>query len=670
MQITVRNILESFRKDVLERLCWLRELDSGGTKSVLLQRLVYHYRGNLADVVHDLRKEDLMELTSALSDRVEFPRNLRALRVAEFQEVCLFSIENCDEDSKANDELQITVRNLIEPFLKDELKRLCWVREIPDTGTKPDLLQRLVYHYRGNLANVVYDLRKEDLLVMASALSDQVEFPTNLRALRIAELQKICLSAITGRHLDFAHSDDRSKELVQGELNPDTGSEDRQFNVELYANVSDGSPPVARFSADKLAESARGANSVTIYSAYYITTEVEKIAKQCRGEVKIVLNGLGGRRLKKQIEELQELQDDLSESNELVEIKLALAKGLFHTKLYLFGEEEAWIGSANATRAGLNGGNEEVLLKLSPIPDSLTRYADSVWSRAKSLDCYQDKVNSLFAFFRSGQLYYEPYAQLQLTVNPFRELLNALPTHERSKLRRDVFESPYAVDEAGLGAFSIGKLFQAMTSEDLPEESSGRRPSVQLRSKAIETCYGYWVMEPLIEEVDDEMKVAGEAIRGRLDALFDFLSSEQHTIVQAYEEYLGHAHNTLMNQRVDWKAYSQNSNLFEDTSLMERRLGHLITELRDDTSFERHCQVYAKSEVPQIWEDHESSTSFERSFFESLSKVSFARRRTGSAKWILDSLDISESTAEEIRDQLEEALADEDSDWYEWMIEE
>ena len=50
-----------------------------------------------------------------------------------------------------------------------------------------------------------------------------------------------------------------------------------------------------------LAKMAEAADSVTILSAYYVPEVVETIASACRGDVKVVLNGLGGRRLNKQV---------------------------------------------------------------------------------------------------------------------------------------------------------------------------------------------------------------------------------------------------------------------------------------------------------------------------------------------------------------------------------
>ena len=206
---------------------------------------------------------------------------------------------------------------------------------------------------------------------------------------------------------------------------------------------------------------AKDADSVTILSAYYVRGVLQTIAGACRGDVRIVLNGLGGRRLTEQAEELETLQATLRERSQSAEIRLAFAKGVFHTKMYVFGtgsDAVAWIGSANATKAGLSGRNEEVLVRVTPAPRSVLAYVESAWSRAMPVECCPGAVNSLTAFFRTGMLYYKPYATLQMTVNPFRGLMETLPEKEKQKISR--FRSDFVEPETGIGAFSLNRMFE------------------------------------------------------------------------------------------------------------------------------------------------------------------------------------------------------------------
>ena len=111
--------------------------------------------------------------------------------------------------------------------------------------------------------------------------------------------------------------------------------------------------------------------------------------------------------------------------NESAEVRLAFSRGIFHPKLYLFETTRAgwvaWVGSANATEAALGeqSQNEEILLRLEPAPPSLLAYSASVWRDGKRLKDCRPPVNSLPAFFRTGDLYYKPYVHESDDVQSF-----------------------------------------------------------------------------------------------------------------------------------------------------------------------------------------------------------------------------------------------------------
>ena len=54
-------------------------------------------------------------------------------------------------------------------------------------------------------------------------------------------------------------------------------------------------------------------------------------------------------------------------------------------------------------------------------------------------------------------LYYKPYATLQMTMNPFRRLMERLPAAEKQKIT--AFQSDFADPEAGIGAFNLNLEF-------------------------------------------------------------------------------------------------------------------------------------------------------------------------------------------------------------------
>ena len=541
------------------------------------------------------------------------------------------------------------VREVLEPLLKEALKRLCRNRHLSEAGRKDELLRRLAHSYHGDLSALVRDLRKKDMLTIASEYSDSVEFPGGLRALPVRELREVCLAVFEGRYMAPQSSD--------GVATEDGGG----FDIALFATGCGGVQGVGHVDEKSLAAMAADTDSVTILSAYYVPGVLETIAGACRGDIRVVLNGLGGRRLNKQVKELEELQAKLRKRSRSAKIRLAFAEGIFHTKLYVFGTElgaVAWIGSANATKAGLNGRNEEVLVRMAPAPRSVVGYAESAWSRAMPVKRCRQKVNSLIAFLRTGVLYYKPYATLQMTLNPFRRLMESLPAAEKQKITR--FRSDYADEEAGIGAFNLNRVYEGPPQEEVREQPVEQQ-RVRLRSYAIETCYGYWVAEPFIEKVDKRLIKASADKRRRLKSIRKWMKRHRDDdIVRAYSSYLNDVLTTLDNEGVEWREY-ENQDLFEDTSAIERRVDSLLTALAEP-GVDRHCQAFVPSEVPEIWEDDIACKSFEDSFFESLAHASSARTRSGSAKLILDSLNLSHITAMEIQTALMDALRKDD--WY------
>ena len=558
------------------------------------------------------------------------------------------------------------VSDVLYPLQKNALRRLCQRRNIKDRGNKKELRTFLAHSYRGNLPELVEDLRRVDLQVIRAHYVDTVEFPPGLWAMSAEQFRYACLSVFEGRYPSPKKGAELDVQDVASEEGNFVGPDGEKAEVALYVT---GPQRYISFAGEfvnemALQRMAANADSVTVLSAYYVRDVLETIAGACRGNVRIILNGLGGKRLTEQVRELLDLQTQLHEPSRPVEIGLAFAEGLFHTKMYLFHtgtEAVAWVGSANATKAGLNGRNEEVLVKLAPAPRSVLDYAEDAWCRATPLNKCQDTVNSLIAFFRTGALYYKPYALLQMTINPFRNLMKDLPSSEKRKFAP--FESAFADPEGGIGAFNLNLVFEERSRMEtqLEEPPDGGR-QVQLRRYAVETCYGYWVAEPFHSTVDHMLNVASEGKRLRLKAIRDWMKMDRNTIIQAYESYLGDVREMLDVQDVDWGDYAS-EDLFENTMAVERRIDALLAALDTKRGLERLSQTFVSAEVPEIWDDTNAYSAFTESFFGSLAKAWSARSRSGSAKQILDSIPWRDGTPEAIRAALEEALRNEG--WYE-----
>ena len=560
------------------------------------------------------------------------------------------------------------VRGVLTPLAKPALLRLCRKRDLRVSGTKQEILKRLGYSYHGNLAALVHDLRQEDLLTIMSDYSERVEFPTGLGALPATELRRVCLTVFEERYVARERPHSGAAENSGADEWRPQGPDKRDSGMVLHSTRYDSGLGAAHLDENLLARMASDADTATILSAYYVPDVLKALAGACRGNVRVVLNGLGGSRLNEQAKELISLQETLRKRSQTAEIRLAFAEGLFHTKMYLFGRGDdsvAWIGLANATRAGLNGRNEEVLVRLTPAPPSVLAYVESTWSWAMPVDFCRPTINSLTAFFRTERLYYKPHAMLQMTMNPFRRLMEALPMTEKRKI--SAFRSDFADDEAGIGAFNLNRAFERMTERESGASPVERR-RVELRRFAVETCYGYWVAEPCVGDDDAMLHEASTHKRHRLEAMREWLGNSRDAIVGAYASYLGDVRGMLDEEGVEWHEHAA-PNLFEDKNAIEARVDSLLAALGTDR-LARHCQAFVASEVPEMWEDAAASASFSRTFFDSLAYAWASRRRSGSAKLILeslepllDSLHLSSDPTKEIQRALEDAL--EEEDWYE-----
>ena len=560
------------------------------------------------------------------------------------------------------------VRKVLTPLARPALTRLCRKREQKISGKNHEIRKRLAYFYRGDLAELVRDLRRQDLLKVASEYSDSVEFPPGLPALKASELREVCTAVFEKRYVAPEGSVGETIEDGEEEEQQSEGPGRGRFDIVLHATSCAVGLGAGHVDENSLKKMAKDADSVTILSAYYVPDVLRAIAGACRGDVKVVLNGLGGRRLATQVKELRSLQEELRKRSRSAEVQLAFAEGLFHTKLYLFGrgsESVAWIGSANATRAGLNGRNEEVLVRVTPVPRSVLAYVESAWSRAVPVLSCPEAVNSLPDFFRTGVLHYKPYAILQTTINPFRHLIEVLPETEKQKISR--FRSDFADNEGGIGAFNLNLMFKSVAEPESEEPPVGRG-QVRLRPFAVETCYGYWVAERFVPDVDAKLRKASDQKRRRLEAMRDWLRTDRDAIVGAYGSYLRDVRRMLRDARVEWREHAK-PGLFEDLSAIKRRVASLPAALSSER-LARHCQAFVPSEVPEIWEDDAAYGSFSETFFDSLAYAWSSQKRTGSAKLIIESLtpflelgDLSTDPAKEIRRALELALRQEG--WYE-----
>ena len=442
--------------------------------------------------------------------------------------------------------------------------------------------------------------------------------------------------------------------------------------VELYSTGGFG---IARpLDVEAFRDDIQTACRVTVISAYYVPKLLRRLLRQCT-DVRVLLNGLGGRRLDSQRKELRKLERKLREVNESAEVRLAFSRGIFHPKLYLFetrGGWVAWVGSANASEAALGeqSQNEEILLRLEPAPPSLLAYSKSVWRDGSRLKDCRPPVNSLPAFFRTGDLYYKPYATNPMTFNPFESLLKGLTGDQQRKLA--ALDSPDIEPKAGIGAFSIRRAYIHVahgTPGSAGDEDDESKSRAVIRPYTIETCYGYWVANCIVKDVDDKLEGAAADKGEFLKGLCNWLKGRgRQETIERYCEYLQDVRNAIHDNEIDLgneKTRKRWDHAFESTDRIERRVDMLAENLGREAWRARLSRPFVSQRVPEIWDNVVAREAFEDSFFESLAEQSRKGRRSRSraASRLLDAIGIKDETkAKNIRDQLEESLTD--PKWY------
>ena len=258
----------------------------------------------------------------------------------------------------------LRISEALNYLTKERLQSICREQGLKVSGNKPEIIVRLTDACARDLATMLDDLQVDDLLEIAWSHFDE------------GVIRDFVLATATRRRVrDGAPRPYEATKLYS------TGRIGNASQLDVVAIKADTSHVVR----------------TTVVSAYYVPSILEELLVDC-GDVRFVTNGLGGRRLDEQLAELGELSDRLDKRNDNATVRLAFSPGIFHTKLYLFESESdtvAWVGSANATRAALNGHNEEVLIRLHPAPPSVLEYAKAVWDTCSDLDDCRPAVDSL-----------------------------------------------------------------------------------------------------------------------------------------------------------------------------------------------------------------------------------------------------------------------------------
>ena len=539
------------------------------------------------------------------------------------------------------------VAEILYHLSERRLRVLCRKRGIDAPQRRRRIVKKLACSYGGDVGCILDDLRRPELIRVACQQLDEgsLELPPGWQQL---------------------HVDDLRDRLLSHATRPFTAA------VDLY---STGEYGIARkLDTDSFHDDIQAARRVTVISAYYVPKLLRRLLRQCT-DVRVLLNGLGGRRLDCQRKELRKLERKLKEVNESAQVRLAFSRGIFHPKLYLFetkGGWVAWVGSANASEAALGeqSQNEEILLRLEPAPPSLLAYSESVWRDGSRLKDCRPPVNSLPAFFRTGDLYYKPYATNPMTFNPFESLLKGLTDDQQKRLA--ALDLPDVEPRAGIGAFSIRRAYIHLahgTPGSAGSDGDESKSQAKIRPYTIETCYGYWVANCFSKDVDDRLSRAAADKDEFLKGICNWLKGggRQETI-ERYREYLKRVQNAIDENEIDLgrgDGRKRWERAFVSTEQIEKRIDMLAENLDRKAWRERLSRPFVSQRVPEIWDDVVAREAFEESFFESLAEQSRKGKgkRSRAADRLLRAIGIKdEAKAKDTRDKLEESLID--PDWY------
>ncbi len=518
-----------------------------------------------------------------------------------------------------------SVRNILDFLGRDALARLAGLRVVGTAHSLSDRRAILAYSYHGDLASLINDLRREDLLAVLESgvtIDDQEYVVPGLARMSADDMRDLALRMFVKGIKPRALAPQRLAEENDVAEAPGNGA--IKLLSTHYKEAADRALDIGA-----LQTCMRSARRISLAAAYYDDEFVESLLAPLKGQgrrtvVRLLFNGLSGARLQEQLDSLRALEETLKRRCKDLEIRLKFEPGIFHTKLLVFDTATtvAFVGSLNATTAAVER-NEEVMIRLQDAP-GLKDYFDHVWDRARPIAMIEEPVaRSLVGFFRMGTLYFKPVIQLQVTYNPFTRLLALLPDQLKERLLRREVTIPNAEAEAGIGAFSVKRALGIAEAE--PEEGeSEQKKNPPISTYGIETCLGYWVPTPLSSEFDEKLGKAADRKRGYYTTLATKVASKGDSFFQErFEQYRDAVAAVFKNADVDPTPYLKklDTDPFCDADGFKSFLKKLRARLTSEDVVDRLSRSFVKGPMPEIWDDRLASDEFQDSFFAYLEYV-------------------------------------------------
>ena len=396
----------------------------------------------------------------------------------------------------------MTVAEVLSYLLMQRLRALCQERDLDAPRRRDQIVTRLARSYRETSPPSWTTCAVPELLEVARQQSDEGEFdlPPRWQQLRANDLRELLLRDTT-----------RSATAAVG----------------LYSTGRIGN--ARKLDIHVLRDDAQDARRATVVSAYYVPKMLKRLLRKS-ADVRVLLNGLGGRRLDDQIKDCRSSSGNSRRRTRTRKSSWRFPEGSSTLSCTCSRPEpDRSPGSAPPTlrmpRTANHPKTRRSCLRLEPAPPPLLAYAESAWNDAgRSIGDCRPRIDSLPAFFRTGDLYYKPYVANPMTLNPFESLLKKLSAQQLERLA--ALRSPYVDSRAGIGAFSIRRAYICLvdgTSDSADGDGDESRSRAMIRPYAIGTCYGYWVASRFVKKVNTKLNKAAKAKKRFLEGLRDWL---------------------------------------------------------------------------------------------------------------------------------------------------
>lgn len=374
-----------------------------------------------------------------------------------------------------------------------------------------------------------------------------------------------------------------------------------------------------------LEAAAKGANRITILSAYYgaeyLANAFASLPKKERRNCALTLVfGIDHpRQMPSILRDLRALRVTLLELGfPRPAISVFGKNAPFHTKLFYFrkGTQPVWfVGSANASNS-IEGNRHEMMLRLSGSHKGLTSYVDAIIAGAMDLDEPEPRttiVRDLRSFFLRGSLCYAPASRMNLTFEACR-----IEAHHRNVLKQNLADAsnvPHAEPQTEGFGFSLSNAAAQISNSrtfNIDEENGPEK--VKFKHLALETIYGFWLPQVYAEEIREKLDQAtakrtasmirfGEVLK---DISHSKLETELENHVSGLKAFF-ESHGAPIEPKTD---YRSRFSLF---------LQSRSSWLSDPARVERMARRLHIEQMPDIWNDVDAAEKFESSCFEDLS---------------------------------------------------